>query len=231
MNTSATTAQEAFDTPPPAEPAPAPAPTASQPRAGRATRKRPSKAANLASPVVVPPAAATAQPTGAESPASAAPVRAKAKPKRAAAPPAAAKGTKAVARAQTPKAAKGAQSAKTAQAAKAAKATKAAKSPDHVLSANPELTTRPASAVTSAAADKPRKAKAKLVRDSFTMPQADFDLIATLKQRALVFQRPAKKSELLRAGLHALLALGDLELRAALDDLTPLKPGRPKKVD
>lgn len=83
----------------------------------------------------------------------------------------------------------------------------------------------------AAAADKPRKAKAKLVRDSFTMPQADFDLIATLKQRALVFQRPAKKSELLRAGLHALLALGDVELRAALDDLTPLKPGRPKRID
>ena len=54
------------------------------------------------------------------------------------------------------------------------------------------------------------------------MPQADFDLIAMLKQRALVFQRPAKKSELLRAGLHALLALGDIELRVALDQLTPL---------
>ena len=233
MNTNATTAQETLDTPPPAAPAPAPAPAATQPRAGRATRKRPSKAAKLASPVTAPQAAATAQPDGAESPASAAPVRAKGKPKRAApAPaPAAAKGKKAVAKAKGPQAAKGAQSAKTAQAAKAAKATKAAKAPDRVLSAKPAVTTRPAPAVTTAAADKPRKAKAKLVRDSFTMPQADFDLIATLKQRALVFQRPAKKSELLRAGLHALLALGDLELRAALDDLTALKPGRPKKTD
>ena len=231
MNTNATTAQDALDTPPPAEPAPAPAPAATQPRAGRATRKRPSKAAKLASPVTAPQAAATAQPDGAESPASAAPVRAKGKPKRAAPAPAAAKGKKAVAKAKGPQAAKGAQSAKTAQAAKAAKATKAAKAPDRVLSAKPAVTARPAPAVTTAAADKPRKAKAKLVRDSFTMPQADFDLIATLKQRALVFQRPAKKSELLRAGLHALLALGDLELRAALDDLTALKPGRPKKTD
>ena len=73
------------------------------------------------------------------------------------------------------------------------------------------------------------KSKAKLVRDSFTMPQADFDLVAALKQRALRFERPAKKSELLRAGLHVLSALDDKRLRAALDALMPLKPGRPKK--
>jgi hypothetical protein len=76
---------------------------------------------------------------------------------------------------------------------------------------------------------KPAKLKAKLVRDSFTLPQIDFDLIAALKQRALVFQRPAKKSELLRAGLHALMALNDARLRGALDALLPLKPGRPKQ--
>ncbi len=88
-----------------------------------------------------------------------------------------------------------------------------------------------ASPAKPSAPDKARKAKVKPVRDSFTMPQADFALIATLKHRALVFQRPAKKSEILRAGLHALLALGDRELRAALDGLTPLKPGRPKNSD
>jgi vancomycin resistance protein YoaR len=72
--------------------------------------------------------------------------------------------------------------------------------------------------------------KAKLVRDSFTMPQSDFALIAGMKERALSFKRPAKKSELLRAGLHALSALNDAALRAALDALAPLKPGRPKKA-
>jgi len=77
---------------------------------------------------------------------------------------------------------------------------------------------------------KPSKAQTKLVRDSFTMPQLDFDLVAVLKGRALAFQRPAKKSELLRAGLHALQALGDAQLRKALDSLTPLKAGRPKKA-
>jgi hypothetical protein len=70
--------------------------------------------------------------------------------------------------------------------------------------------------------EKPR-AKPKLVRDSFTMPRADFALIALLKDRALGCRRPAKKSELLRAGLHALAALDDVKLQAAL------KAGRPKK--
>jgi len=73
------------------------------------------------------------------------------------------------------------------------------------------------------------KTKAKLVRDSFTMPQQDFGLIAVLKERALGFKRPAKKSELLRAGLHALQQLTDTQLRGALDSLAPLKAGRPKK--
>ncbi|MGJ7610268.1 MULTISPECIES: hypothetical protein [unclassified Variovorax] len=73
------------------------------------------------------------------------------------------------------------------------------------------------------------KTKAKLVRDSFTMPQQDFGLIAVLKDRALGFKRPAKKSELLRAGLHALQQLTDIQLRGALDSLAPLKAGRPKK--
>jgi hypothetical protein len=73
------------------------------------------------------------------------------------------------------------------------------------------------------------KTKGKLVRDSFTMPQQDFGLIAVLKDRALDFKRPAKKSELLRAGLHALQQLTATQLRSALDSLAPLKAGRPKK--
>ncbi len=74
------------------------------------------------------------------------------------------------------------------------------------------------------------KAKARLVRDSFTMPEADFALVSTLKQRALALGRPVKKSELLRAGLHALAALGDPDLHKALEALVPLKPGRPRKA-
>lgn len=79
------------------------------------------------------------------------------------------------------------------------------------------------------ASEKTSQQKDKLVRDSFTMPQDDYALIARLKDRAVMFKRPAKKSELLRAGLHALQAMSAPALRAALDALTPLKSGRPKK--
>ena len=61
------------------------------------------------------------------------------------------------------------------------------------------------------------------------MPQQDFGLIAVLTDLALGFKRPAKKSELLCAGLQALQRLTDVQLRGALDSLTPLKAGRPKK--
>jgi len=78
---------------------------------------------------------------------------------------------------------------------------------------------------------KPEKpVKTKLVRDSFTMPQADFDLVDVLKQRALNFRHAAKKGELLRAGLQALSALSEADLQAALERVTSLKPGRPKKA-
>jgi len=89
----------------------------------------------------------------------------------------------------------------------------------------------PAPAPKGAAPAKPPKMKAKLVRDSFTMPASDFALIAVLKERALGFKRPTKKSELLRAGLQALAGLNSPSLQAALNALAPLKPGRPKKAD
>ena len=75
---------------------------------------------------------------------------------------------------------------------------------------------------------KAEKVKAKLIRDSFTMPREDWDLIQALKERALGFKRPTKKSELLRAGLQVLVGLSDAKLQLALERLTPLKAGRPK---
>jgi hypothetical protein len=80
------------------------------------------------------------------------------------------------------------------------------------------------------ATKKPPKIRPRLVRDGFTMPEADFALIATLKARALAGKRAAKKSELLRAGLHALAALDSKTLLAALDQLEPVKIGRPSKA-
>jgi hypothetical protein len=88
--------------------------------------------------------------------------------------------------------------------------------------------TRKPTEVTTA---KPQRIKDKLVRDSFTMPGADFALIHQLKERALGFKRATKKSELLRAGLQALASLSDTQLQALLGKLTTIKAGRPKKAD
>jgi hypothetical protein len=91
-------------------------------------------------------------------------------------------------------------------------------------------TPAPAPAARPVLPDVKHKAKDKLVRDSFTMPRNDFELIGLLKERALTFKRPTKKSELLRAGLQALAALNQKQLQTALDRLPLLKSGRPKKL-
>ncbi len=83
-------------------------------------------------------------------------------------------------------------------------------------------------AVKAVKAVKPPKVRRKPVRDSFTMPEADFALIATLKARTLSVKRETKKSELLRAGLHALATLDTVALVAAMEALEPVKIGRPK---
>lgn len=75
----------------------------------------------------------------------------------------------------------------------------------------------------------PPSERAKLVRDGFTMPEADYALIAELKHRLHGVHREAKKSELLRAGLRALAELDAASLAAALDQLAPVKTGRPPK--
>ena len=77
-------------------------------------------------------------------------------------------------------------------------------------------------------ADKPRKPK--LVRDSFTIPKAEYEVIEALKQRAARSGSPAKKSELLRAGIKALAAMGDAALLSALKAVPSIKTGRPAKA-
>ena len=69
--------------------------------------------------------------------------------------------------------------------------------------------------------------KPKLVRDSFTIPKAEYLVLEELKQRASKLARPAKKSEVLRAGIKALAAMSDLALLAALASVPTIKTGRP----
>jgi hypothetical protein len=79
-------------------------------------------------------------------------------------------------------------------------------------------------------AEKPVKAKKpKLVRDSFTIPDTDFALFASIKKRLLNAGIESKKSEILRAALINLAKLEDAQLASAMSQIERIKTGRPKK--
>jgi hypothetical protein len=88
----------------------------------------------------------------------------------------------------------------------------------------------PATAPSPGKAAKTRKSGRKTVRDSFNMPREDFVLLDRLKDVAKQAGRPAKKSELIRAGLHALSALDAAALVQALQTLPAVATGRPKRA-
>jgi hypothetical protein len=69
--------------------------------------------------------------------------------------------------------------------------------------------------------------KDKLVRDSFTIPKAEYAVLAELKQRAVRLALSVKKSELLRAGVKMLATLSDVALLTALAQVPAVKTGRP----
>jgi preprotein translocase subunit SecB len=115
-------------------------------------------------------------------------------------------------------------------ARKPPRATPSAAAAPEPKAAKASTVTTPAKAPKAAKTPKAPKVRIKLVRDGFTMPEGDFSLLADLKARALHGKREAKKSELLRAGLHALATLPAEALVQALDALQPVKVGRPKKA-
>jgi hypothetical protein len=79
----------------------------------------------------------------------------------------------------------------------------------------------------SAKPDKPKKPK--LVRDSFTIPKVEYAVLEQLKLRAAQSGTPAKKSEVLRAGLKVLAGMDNAAFVAALGAVPALKTGRPAK--
>jgi hypothetical protein len=79
----------------------------------------------------------------------------------------------------------------------------------------------------SAPADKPRKIK--VLRDTFRIPANEYETLAALKERAAKAGHPARKSEVLRAGVKALAAMGELAFLAALGAVPPIKPARAAK--
>ena len=87
------------------------------------------------------------------------------------------------------------------------------------------------SSAKNAAKDHIKVKKAKLVRDSFTIPKDEFEVLALIKQRSQAAGHSAKKSEVLRAGLRLLNGLNDKALLTALKAVPAIKTGRPKNED
>lgn len=86
---------------------------------------------------------------------------------------------------------------------------------------------RPSSVAESLAVKPKVSKKAKLVRDSFTIPKNEFVVLDDLKLRAAALMVAVKKSELLRAGIKALAAMPEAKFLAALKEVPAIKTGRP----
>jgi hypothetical protein len=69
--------------------------------------------------------------------------------------------------------------------------------------------------------------KERVIRDSFTLPSGDYDLIAAIRQRCLGSAVNVTKSEVIRAGLHALIEMPEEDLLKLVSNLEKVKTGRP----
>jgi outer membrane biosynthesis protein TonB len=115
--------------------------------------------------------------------------------------------------------------AKPAAAPAAKPARKAAAKP--AAQAVPASAAKPA-AVPEAEAGRDKVRKAKLVRDSFTMPEQEYAVLGQVKKACIKAGFEIKKSELLRIGVALISQLDMATLQNVLASLPQLKTGRPK---
>ena len=80
----------------------------------------------------------------------------------------------------------------------------------------------------AADASMPKERKAKLVRDSFTMPEQEYAVLGQVKKACIKAGFEIKKSELLRIGVALISQIDMATLQKVLADLPQLKTGRPK---
>ena len=88
---------------------------------------------------------------------------------------------------------------------------------------------KPAAAAKPTAPAKEKIKKAKLVRDSFTMPEAEYAVLGAVKKACLKAGFEVKKSQLLRVGVALIQNIDIAKLKSVLATLPPLQAGRPKK--
>jgi hypothetical protein len=165
------------------------------------------------------PTSAQAAPTAKAVPAQT-PARAPAAKKRASAAPARKPAAK------QPVAAKKAAPARTAAAKTVVKPQAAA--PAAAASVKPAAA--PTAAAALAAGKLAKDKKPKMVRDSVTIPKAEYLVLEAMKQRAAQLKVTVKKTELIRAGMKHLATLPDAVFLAAIAAVPSLKTGRPSKA-
>ena len=96
-----------------------------------------------------------------------------------------------------------------------------------VLAPPAKKTARKAAAPAAAPREPVSEARPVLVRDSFTMPEQEYAVLAEVKQACLRAGIDVKKSELLRIGVALLGQLDVATLKTVLGALPQLKTGRP----
>ena len=87
--------------------------------------------------------------------------------------------------------------------------------------------TKAAKKVTAIKADK--LTKPPLVRDSFTIPESEYAVLAKVKKACLKEGFEIKKSELIRIGIALLADLSSSKVKTAKKKLQTVKTGRPRK--
>ena len=97
---------------------------------------------------------------------------------------------------------------------------------ESLLAEKPQASEQP---VTEGSVVKEQPKKERVIRDSFTLPSGDYELITAIRQRCLSSATSINKSEVIRAGLHALMEMSEENLLNLVNNLEKVKTGRPSE--
>ncbi len=109
-------------------------------------------------------------------------------------------------------------------------AAKTVAKPSAAPAASVKTAAAPTAAAALAAVKLAKDKKPKMVRDSVTIPKAEYLVLDAMKQRAAQLKVTVKKTELIRAGMKHLATLPDAVFLAAIAAVPSLKTGRPSKT-
>lgn len=98
-----------------------------------------------------------------------------------------------------------------------------------VVKQKPEKSAKPEKK-SAKASDVLKVKKAKLVRDSYAIPDNEYKQLVSLKERCLTHGKALKKGELLRAGIQALVLMKDNAFLEAINRMQVIKAKRPAKA-